>query len=136
MGALLAAVFVQLERLIPERARVRIVACLAFLGLAVWIYLSGRIFARANDVEQFKQAVAAQIASAITPLSDKVSRDESISTHRYLDELDGQILQDSARCSETKNAESRYLYQASISQLLRRYDEASGGPYPAAVDCK
>lgn len=136
MGDAIGIVFEQLEKMLPERFRVRIVACLALIGLAGWMYVSVHIFARSDDLKQLRNDMTQQVANAVQPVTEKLQQTQRITNSRYLDQLDSEILQAAARCGESKNDESRGLYRSELSQLLRRYQDIAGTTYPQQVECK
>ena len=136
MGEAIGIALEQLERLLPERYRVRIVACFAFLGLCLWMYVSVHLFAKQTDITSLRTEFGTQITASVKPLSDGLETQRKIQNLRYLEELDSQILQAAARCSESKSVEAKGLYQSNLSQLLRRYQDIYGATYPQQVSCK
>lgn len=129
MGELISRLILEGERLLPERYRVRVVACTAFLGLCAWIYYSTHTYARGADVRE-------DIVAAVQPLADQIKEDERTANRRYLEDLNSQILQTAGKCSEVKTQDSsKEFYQASLTSLLERYENTAGHPYPQAVTC-
>lgn len=135
MSDMLGVIFAQLDKLLPERYRVRIVSCTALMGLTGWIYYSTHNFAKESDVQALKAQMGPSIIAAVAPITAQMRADEKNEGRHYLEDLSSQILQDAGRCSETQNSESRGLYEASLSQLLERYENTAGHPYPQAINC-
>jgi hypothetical protein len=131
---LIALIWKKLDEMIPIHYRVQLVACLAFMGLFGWIWLSMHLFANASivniEISTMKQQVVSTVQRAVQPVVQQIQKDEQIGNYRYLDDLNDKILNAAGQCREAKNAESRMLYQASLTNLLEHYVNAARHPYP------
>lgn len=123
MGALAALIFEQLDKVVPERIRTRILACLSFLGLCAMIYVNSHTFAKKEEVVQLRNDVRSQIDSAVQPLASQADQ-------RWISQLDSSILQAAAKCKETKSDEAKHLYAANLVKLLEEYQKVTGKTYP------
>lgn len=132
MVEIMALIFAQLDKLVPERSRVRILACLSFIGLGIWIYISAHTFAKKADIESLRQGTGNQISTAVQPLTDALNQDRRIANDRWIDQLNTEIIQAEGRCRESKNTEAQGLYKQEIGGLLERYQNVAGHVYPQA----
>lgn len=126
MFDLVAIICAQLDKIVPEKSRVRILACLSFVGLGVWMYVSVHTFATRHDV-----------TGAVMPLTDAMAADRKVANARWVDQLNTEIIQAAGRCRETHDDDARELYEKELGGLLERYQTVSGHQYPQinAVDC-
>jgi hypothetical protein len=133
MGALVAFIFEQLDRVVPERARTRILACLSFLGLIAMIYVNSHTFAKKTEIEQLRTDAKAQVDSAVQSLTTTEVADRAEADRRWKSQLTTQVIQAAAKCKETHSDEARRLYAINLSKLLDDYESAFGKPYPLDV---
>lgn len=129
------AIFEQFQRMLPERYRVQIVACVALMGVIAIPYFDWRVFAKESELSGVQQTLSAQITQAVAPLASAIKQDRESEDRRYIEQLSSDILQSEARCEETKDAEAKGLYRSSLSDLLERYQKIEGFPYPQQVGC-
>lgn len=109
MSELIAALFDGFNRMVPERARVQLVACTALLGLVAYIYWAGDHFARAADVSSVDRDVQ----------SIKVNQQES-----GISELRAQQCHLSESSSTVKS-----FYAGLMAQKLEAYKRLTGNDF-------
>lgn len=116
MAELIAALFEGFNRMVPEKARVQLVACTALLGLMGYIYWAGDHFARASEVIAVDQDVQ----------SIKVTQQES-----GISELRAQ------QCHLNESSVAvKAFYAALMSQRLQAYKRLTGNDFqlPSCMD--
>jgi len=92
--------------LVPERARVRIVACLAFLGLAFWIAYS----------------------TGMTPLSHGFAKADDLNSLR-LDVDQSGISELRAQECHVTDQKTRQFYTQILTKRITDYQKLAGQPY-------
>jgi len=128
MLELAGLLFDELNKIMPERYRVRLLSCLAAIGLTVWIGFSARHFVSHQELEEARTQIDGKISSATTPLAQALATNTSQVAHLIEQEEEHQALNDQKSIFDLKAKECKLkgdgtdIYRDNILRLADEYN--------------